>query len=79
MIFQCACQDFPHWRIVVRHSSQKIQNPPTTILLLTPFLGLQKTQIVKTILYPMFLPMSVKTLPKQKFQLHLNVQFLSSS
>ena len=30
MIFQCACQDFSYWRIVVPHSSQKIQlfSPP---------------------------------------------------
>ena len=30
MIFQCACQDFPNWRNVVPHSSQKIQlfSPP---------------------------------------------------
>ena len=25
MIFQCACQDFPYWRIVVPHSIQKNQ------------------------------------------------------
>ena len=25
MISQCACQDFPYWRIVVPHSSPKIQ------------------------------------------------------
>ena len=34
MIFQCACQDFPYWRIVVPHSSQKIQlfSPPVESL-----------------------------------------------
>ena len=30
MIFQCVCQDFPYWMIVVPHSSQKVQlfSPP---------------------------------------------------
>ena len=30
MIFQRACQDFPYWRVVVPHSSKKIQliSPP---------------------------------------------------
>ena len=30
MIFQCACQDFPYWRISVPHRSQKVQlfSPP---------------------------------------------------
>ena len=35
--FQCECQDFPYWRIVVPHSIQRIQlfplpgKSPTTI------------------------------------------------
>ena len=85
MIFQCACQDFPYWRIVVPHSIQKIQlfslpgESPTTIWLPTPFLAKQKNQTVRTILHPIFLPLPVKTLLKQNFQLSLNVQFFSSS
>ena len=45
MIFQCARQDFPYWRIVVPKSGQKIQvfSPPvefpTTIWLPNLFLA----------------------------------------
>ena len=73
MIFQCACQDFPYWRIIVPQSSQKsqlfsppVESPHSNLITYTVF-SITKDQIVKTIPHAIFFPLPVKTLPQAKF------------
>ena len=74
MIFQCACQDFPHWRIVVPRSSQKVQlfSPPVESpyhnLITYPTFSITKKSNCQNNSLSNFPPTaSKKTLPQAKF------------
>ena len=73
MIFQCACQDFPHWRIVVPHSIQKIQffsqpgESPHHNLITHPIFSITKESNCQNNSSSNFPPTPSKNTPQAKF------------
>ena len=73
MIFQCACQDFPHWRIAVPRSSQKVQlfSPPVESpyhnLITYPTFSITKKSNCQNNSLSNFPPTASKNTPQAKF------------
>ena len=72
MIFQCACQNFPYWRIVVPYRSQKIQlfsspiEPPHHDLITYPVFNITKESNCQNNFLSNFSPTASKNTPPSK-------------